>query len=89
MEEAHDHAAHGVNAREVGALVEIAPVTRERKIIQVVFPAVLASDYVFDVMLLIDMLLTEQAVLAAVIRAAADGIAASIAIRWLSVDGAL
>ena len=57
-----------IHACEIRALLEIAAVAGQRKIVNVVPPAVLPGDDMLDVVCKLAMLLAQQAILATVIR---------------------
>jgi hypothetical protein len=72
VEEGHKLAADGIHSREIRALVQVAAVAGQRKIVNVVAPAVLFGDDRLDVVRQLAVLLTQQAILATIIRSAAD-----------------
>lgn len=74
MVEAYQFSTDGIDACQVGALAEIAPVARQRQVVGFVGTAVLFGDNVFDVMRQCTMLLGEQTVFTTILCPSPDEI---------------
>ena len=72
VEEGHKLTADGIHSREVGALAKVAAMAGQREIINVIAPAVLFGDDMFNVVRELAVILGQQAIFAAVIRPAPD-----------------
>jgi hypothetical protein len=72
VEERHNLTADGVQSREVGALAKIAAVAGQREIVDVLTPAMLFGDDMFNVVCQLAVILGEQAVFATETRPAPD-----------------
>jgi len=72
VEEGHKLTADGIHTREVRALAKVAAMAGQREIINVIAPAVLFGGYMLNVVRQLAVLLTQQAILATVIRPAPD-----------------
>jgi hypothetical protein len=72
VEEGHKLATDRIHARQVRALAKIAAMAGQRKIVNVVAPAMLPGDDVLDVVRQLAVILAQQAILAAVARSLPD-----------------
>ena len=75
IEEWHDFRGQGIDARQVGAFSRITAVTGERQIVGFVGSEMLLGDNVLDVVCQLAVLLSKQAVLTTIVRAAPDEVA--------------